>query len=451
MAKFIDNEPMGTLPHEGLLKHGITYQGAPLTAAQQAYLDALDKYKDTEYYQQLLAYHAQALSSYNPSPFQKLAQHLGFRTGEYDFDINRDNAITSYLSQLGSIKREEEHNSVGNITAQELAAGINPNLQGVPQGAGQASEFNELGLPEVNDAPRSEDIANIAMSFLSTMMGLPPMVMDMKSSALDNIGKEMNLEGLADNYLLDLISGQTPVIKKGDGSIDFEGTSDKIVESIKTADFSKMPKSLRKYLARAQSRYFTDYNGEKGSLALLSRVASKQHGYASDYFSLGNILGDPRYSDDFNKMLNNVTEYFTKYQQDIWDLQKRYQDAQTMTAEDNAIYNNEQVKTLIAHGVPEEEARRQVSSLAAEKLQKEIEQTQNKMWQDVNDAVPKNKWYSPFALAILAYLRNLVNSGVAPSMFMPRPPAQVSSTNFDYGTTYNTSNINSNKTTHINN
>lgn len=401
-------------------KYGLSrYRQTAHSKMQMDWIDNAKYYYGTEYWPQYLAM--------APSVFQNAAND------DPDFGTNRDQSTGQEIAELGSIKREESHNSYAGQVAQMQQAGLNPDLSGAPSGSGQATEQTEREIQQSEMFnKRVNFMSQIPLQFLSSILGLGETFQGFQSKGIDNALKGLQLQNGADSYIYNLLANTSPVwLKDENGNdtdkFDVDATTSQIAAALARADVSNIghPR-LRRALAKAKENYGYSSDGNfKPTLKVQQLISDMQNGVAQNRFAVGQIFGDPRYSDDMKKMIQKCSDYFKTYQQDIWDIQKRYNDAMAMTAEDNAIYNNEQIRHLMEQGVPKEEALRQVKSSQAEQAMKDYEKKQNDMWDNLLGLVDGNHWYNIIGMVLIGWLRSQAQQTVPYNMFAPRQSPQV--------------------------
>lgn len=443
-----------------LKSHGINrtfgneYQ---ISRAQLDYLDALDKYKGSEYYNQLLAFAPTAFKQYEASG--SFADYLHSR----DFAAQQDTDISTALAELGSIQREEMHNSYASQVAQQKGAGLNPFLTGV-DGAGQASEAMEFPSESqpITDSIASQlsvvsQISQMGGSFISSLVNMIPFFQGVKGKTLENAGKELSLLTGSDDYIVKTLAGVTPIFQKDkDGNdtvdIDTDATVDKIVSSLLSLDLSEVKSPyLRSILTDSKKRYGPRYDDKTGKNLntvavekILNEMQNKAHG---ERFNLASLFGDGRYDDDFNKMVSKCADHFQNYTNKLWDNQVKLNDAIYRAQEANTWISELEALSLSETFNAEMEKRdgktlfewRAESDKAiaeANTLVKSLESEENEMWKSMLDLVDGNKWWNTVAKGLILAIRGFSKTATLHDL-IPKPRAQTNISAPNYSNTTN--------------
>lgn len=103
--------------------------------------ESLERFKGTQY-EQMASSNPYENYDYTNSLWDYLGDTFGFRTAQDKHREDMALASREYISQLDSLKREEEYNSESAKVARMRQAGLNPDLQGL-ENASNASEFTE--------------------------------------------------------------------------------------------------------------------------------------------------------------------------------------------------------------------------------------------------------------------------------------------------------------------
>lgn len=420
-----------------------------LRPSQIAFLDALDQYKGSEYYRQLLAYAPAAFQSYNSTGAQDLFSRLGFRTAEDDFYLDQDSYINDVLSQIAGVKREEAHNSVAAQKQQNELAGINTDLSGISNSdAGKASEFNEVPrqlAPQdnVNEAILSFGQALVAAptQFVSGIVDIVSMFQGLHGVGLDNGLKSLKLEEGADEWIVKTLAGTQPIWKKNAkgeeviGDIDTGATSQALSEALFSIPVDEIPnKFFRKAVRRAKQRYGS--NEGKRTVAVQRALAMMQKDYAGSMSDVAQILGDPKFSDDFGKMVSNfatfydnTTQKYIDFQNKMYELQVEYQEYANNYQEAESKYHNEQIAELVAKHIPAKEAAYQAWSLKSQEEYEKFMSEQNQSWSDMMEKIPGNGTLSAIARILLGGLRTILMDKLSVAPFSPRMSSSPAPTN----------------------
>lgn len=432
--------------------HGLSQYSSSssnLRPSQIAFLDALDKYKGTEYYSQLLSYAPTVFQSYNSTAAQDLASSLGFRTAENDFYLDQDAYINDVLSQIAGVKREESHNSVAAQKQQNEIAGINTDLTGINNSnAGSASEFNEVPrqlAPQdnINEAILSfgQELVAAPVKFVSGVVDVISMFQGLSSVGLDNSLKSLKLEEGADDWIVKTLAGTQPIWKKNSdgveqiGDIDTGATSQALSEALLSIPVDDIPnKQFRKAVSRAKQRYGS-FEGKR-TVAVQRALAMMQKDYAGSMSDVAQILGDPKFSDDFGKMVSNfatfydnTTQKYIDFQNKMYQLQAEYQEYANNYQEAESKYHNKQIDELIKQNVPAKEAVYQAWALRSQEEYEKFMADQNASWSEMMDKIPGNGTLSAIARILLGSLRTICMDKLSIAPFSPRVSAAPAPTN----------------------
>lgn len=192
---------------------------------------AKEDLKGTQY-EDLLNSNPYENMDYQNGIWDSLGDFFGFRTGQDKLREDLSLRSSEFISQVMSLKREEEYNSEAAKVARMKAAGLNPDLQGLGD-ASQASEFSEPeNSPESNDGSEGlravQTAASLVFSGLDMATGLFTTLSKLKGLNIANSSSELSLTSsmrdFALNSVLDAIDprGFGYEYDKGDGNYIFD-------------------------------------------------------------------------------------------------------------------------------------------------------------------------------------------------------------------------------------
>ena len=136
------------------------------------YLQDIEQYKDTEFYDELRA-NPWLDYNYTPTFWDALGSSTGlWHSGEDAIRMDYEQKARDHYAQLLDKMRTQEHNSEANSVARLRAAGQNPDLTGIPDSAGQV-EDSPVSLPptDFGALPGVQDFAQAGLSLVNTLVG----------------------------------------------------------------------------------------------------------------------------------------------------------------------------------------------------------------------------------------------------------------------------------------
>lgn len=397
------------------------------------------------------------------------------------------------INQILSVIREEEYNSALQQVGRNAQAGINSDLAGNVE-PGSATEFDDSAsdfqTPSAVAATqartqRALGISQMGVDFFESFLSMASEIQGLNSGMLDNAGKELSLEGAANDYVLDSISTSMPVPKDGkyydqDGNelSDREVVSYTIDQAAKKLADIPMGRKARKVLTRAFGRYKYGEDGT-GSIGLLAKYEDLVQQFTGSRWKRSKDMSSPLWSTESSDMLSKVAEGFSNIEQDIYEktakLRKLVLDFDTQFAQgrlDNQTYDtladleNQRASNSLSYesaldqnNVPERSAELESERITLSKLQTEVEKLRTeaidaaeKEFKQIQDKyLSGDKWYHVLGRLLLPVARSFVtsytnsyfdsaSSALATRQFNPKQPTQIS--NFDYSTRNSTNYIN---------
>lgn len=421
------------------------------------YLALLDKYHGTEYEQELASLWSAVFQGYNSSGWQDYANSLGIRTGEQDWDINHAQDLQSKINDIESRIREERHNSPGESLAREAAAGLNSDLTGIqnPQ-VGAASEGDPFALSPLNGAENSQAdqafvaaLAALPFQFVQGSVEIISMFQGVSRNKLENALKaskiEENdldkallaskLEGAADDWIIKTLAGTQPVWKKNKdgkeiiGDIDTGATTTQLNAVLKAIDVNEIDNpTFRKAVVRAKQRYGSNDNSR--TVAVARALAMMQKDTAGSMSDLAQILGNPNFSDDFGKMVqnfstfyDNTTQKYIDFQNKMRELTVEYQEYVNDYQAAETKYHNKEIEELLKQNIPLKEAAYKAYQLKSQEEFERFMSEQNQSWADMISAIPGHGMWSDIARIVVGALRTQLMEKLNAFNFIPRSTA----------------------------
>lgn len=185
---------------------------------KQAYLDSIAQYKDTPYYQDLLAnpYAYPNRAKYTPSWWEEnISQNIfGDMSKENAWVAQQEQASKEYIAQVVGKNTERNLNQEGNKVAQMTAAGQNADLLGTsgvsdaPSGTMPDDTPPAAPQPEqVGEGPVGQ-IMHLFQSGLQEAMSIGTFLIDTNGKLLEQGSKELGFNKTAYDTLLEWIAGE---------------------------------------------------------------------------------------------------------------------------------------------------------------------------------------------------------------------------------------------------
>ena len=410
---------------------GYTPEGEPSYSQRwqnwynNVYLPAIEKYKGTTYYQQLLSNpYAQYQDSgqsavgklFDPNGgfwnkvLNGLTLGLGNTIGDSvdnaaqeKLNASRQQAAMEELSRIEGLMQQNQYNSSASQVARDTAAGLNPDLVGASGGAEAADNPgpNETASPLDPAAAQQmamesvQGIAGMAQNFLGGFMNMAQFFQDYESRSIGNAAGDMELL----NSVYDTAVKQAAGMSGLPGTLDeYNKLSDEeklgadqtvydtLQAAIKDGSLGSMVLNRRakSMLKKMTGRVMYDKEG-KPTLAFQQQRAAMLKAFYGDTLDAGKAAGHPVMSDPENmaKVIEMSVKFFGDYEDKIMafnkkviDYQQRISAAQARSAEagaasDEAISSYNQGMYDNELGQAEGEARKMEA--AAKKLDNELD------------------------------------------------------------------------------
>lgn len=301
------------------------------------WINMLESYKGSEYFDQIAGINVTA--NYVPTTADAWAEAFNIKNGNRGrFYEEFASGLGTSLSEMASIIREEKHNSPAAVAGRERAAGVNTDLNGLPAGAGAASEASEF--PQEN-APVFEDTFNdfisqqfnLGMSFLSTVFGAVSHIKEYQAMDLQRkTGRvlldtaefsqgreEMELARNAGDVVLRDIENSISLAEADDeGNLDL---------NILKAAFKNGPsfknRHAEHYYKKYISQFLKDVKGDSPEGTLKNKILRQKllDQLESLKVSRAERHSHEWYSDDIDEMSNKVASLFSDLEDKLYNLQ----------------------------------------------------------------------------------------------------------------------------------
>lgn len=429
---------------------------------QNTYLKAIEKYKGTQYYQQLLdnpyAQYQDAGRSTISTLFDpnngfgsRLLNGLTFGLGsaigdaidnsaQSRLDSDRQQTAMEELSRIEGLMQQNNYNSSASQVARDIAAGLNPDIVGASGGAPAADNpgVNETDSPAspndvMADAMASvQGIGSMASNFLTGCMNMMSFFQDFESKSIANAAGDIGLLDTVYNTALKQAAGMSGLpstledyqkLSEEEKLGADQAVYDTLTASIKEGTLGSMVLNRRakSMLKKMTGRVMYDKEG-KPTLAFQQQRAAMLKSFYGDTLDAGKSAGHPVMSnpEDFASVMELCMKFFGDYEDAVMKFNKkvltyreRTAEAQARTAEAGAASAEAQSSYDVGMysedlGKAEGEARR----LEAE--QRQLDTSLDSMMQEAMDGLEQygisGKVAKVGLLAIRQALKSLVMS-----------------------------------------
>lgn len=313
------------------------------------YMQRIEQYKGTEYYDRLLNNPYISFQQFNPSAMGKLDKFFGGTDGSAAFYNDRENNANEYLAGILSEIQQNSRNSTSQQVARDQAAGFNDSLTGqVANGTPAATPQDDAAPPSpgvtgAEAAESASSFANAGMNFISGIIGL---AQSLQSMGLMSVQKSAALTSLSDNvynFTLKTTADELGLPEIGpDGKYDYSQVSDKVLEAVTKSAKRASPFGNRradKLYRQMRGRITFDKEGRPTS-ALQRAWSENLNKTSQNLTEAAKNAALPGFSfdaDDFGSFVKSVGDSLVNYQLKLVELEAK-------VAENDAIISELQAK-----------------------------------------------------------------------------------------------------------
>lgn len=331
---------------------------------QNTYLKAIEKYKGTQYYQQLLdnpyaqyqhsggtaignflnrdaTGHGWLLNALTFGLTGELSDTLN-GTAQEQLDASRQQSAMEELSRIEGLMQENAYNSPSAQREREVAAGLNPDLVGLSSTpAADNPGPNETASPLMPGAAADQasqgimQVGSIASQFVNGCMNMVRFFQETEARSQANAAGDIELLDSVYNTALKQAAGMSglPSTREEYDALTEEeklGADKTIYETLQAAvkDGSLgsmvLNRRAKSMLKKMTGRVMFDKDG-KPTLAFQQQRAAMLKSFYGDTLEAGKAGGHPIMSDpeDFASVLEKSMKFFGDYENKLMEFQKK--------------------------------------------------------------------------------------------------------------------------------
>lgn len=285
------------------------------------YMQDIEKYKGTKYYDMLLNNpYLSSGSEYSPTWWEEnVSQQLfGDYSLERNFYAGRNQQAQEYMSQIVNSMTADALNSPLEKVARDKAAGLNSDLLGVQAADSTASGISPDEVPptypeQPSFSDRLTQVASLSSDFFKGLMEFGSFYMDMQSKSIKNTMDDVLTSKTAYDTVLEFLAGNEHFQVGDDGKVlpldedTFVELQDSLVSAFGKSALTKKGKSLLKYM---RGRVMYDKSG-KPTLAYQNKRAEMVAKYLGNQMQSAKVASSKAYDDD---LLQFISKYRSEFQ-----------------------------------------------------------------------------------------------------------------------------------------
>lgn len=289
------------------------------------YLDSIEKYKGTDYYNTLLSNpHLRASSNgYTPSGLENLGNFMlnvgsfGLAGSSVFSDASRSRYYedlqqksNQFLNEKLDLMRQQDYNSESAQASRQRLAGLNPDLTGGVSGSSAPENDQPISTSEMPDsAPDILNIASIPFSLVNGIMSLYQSFQQSSALNLSNVAQEISNNNSAMNFVINTIA-QGFIDSNDENTIPDLENIGILLDSASKRDYSGYSRSTRKLINKFFSGFKDDIKNGKMPVGIESRIAELRNIATTKNWESANIQSNPLYSEDFKNMVIGIYNKF---------------------------------------------------------------------------------------------------------------------------------------------